>query len=180
MVEGGRIDNAGHNNDPAGSVHETLAFDAAVEVALAFAQSHPDTLLVVTADHETGGLSVRTDNSQDVLGALNQVTASAETLANLIVANRDSAESLMAAKAGFSELNAAQKMAFRTSKVASVKSIVAAMLSSRAKVSWSSTGHTGVNVPLRAFGVESSLFAGTIDNTEVPKRIAAVMGLKLD
>lgn len=59
MVEGGRIDWACHENDPATTAAEVLDFDAAVAVAMAFYRNHPDeTLVVVTADHETGGLGL--------------------------------------------------------------------------------------------------------------------------
>lgn len=54
MVEGGEIDFAGHENDAATLLKETLEFDAAIAKAIEYVQSHPDTLLVVTADHETG------------------------------------------------------------------------------------------------------------------------------
>ncbi len=57
MVEGGQIDWAGHDNDAASIVHETLDFAMSVDVALAFYEKHPEqTLIIVTADHETGGL----------------------------------------------------------------------------------------------------------------------------
>jgi alkaline phosphatase len=59
MVEGGKIDWACHGNDAATNVLETLAFDDAVAVAKAFYDQHPDeTIIVVTADHETGGLAL--------------------------------------------------------------------------------------------------------------------------
>ena len=59
MVEGGKIDWACHANDPGATVREVLAFDGAVAAALAFYNKYPDeTLIVVTADHETGGLSL--------------------------------------------------------------------------------------------------------------------------
>ncbi|MEJ2718730.1 MAG: alkaline phosphatase, partial [Deltaproteobacteria bacterium] len=59
MVEGGKIDWAAHANDAATTITDTLAFDEAVGVALDFASKHPDeTLIVVTADHECGGLSL--------------------------------------------------------------------------------------------------------------------------
>jgi alkaline phosphatase len=59
MVEGGKIDWSGHANDLATTIHETLAFNEAVERAHAFYLKHPeDTLIVVTADHETGGLAI--------------------------------------------------------------------------------------------------------------------------
>lgn len=59
MVEGGKIDWASHANDAAATIHDTLAFDAAIDEALAFAKKHPkDTLIVVTGDHECGGMSI--------------------------------------------------------------------------------------------------------------------------
>ena len=57
MIEGGKIDYAGHGNDAATLVHEVNDMAAAVDLALAFCERHPDeTLIVITADHETGGL----------------------------------------------------------------------------------------------------------------------------
>jgi alkaline phosphatase len=59
MIEGGKIDWASHDNDSLRMLGEMRDFDAAIRVALAFLQDHPDeTLVVVTADHETGGLSL--------------------------------------------------------------------------------------------------------------------------
>jgi alkaline phosphatase len=58
MVEGSQIDWACHANDAKLSIKETLDFDKAVGEALAFARSHGNTLVIVTADHETGGLSI--------------------------------------------------------------------------------------------------------------------------
>ncbi len=58
MVEGSQIDVAAHANDLRATVAEVLEFDRAVGVVLAWMETHPDTLLVVTADHQTGGLSI--------------------------------------------------------------------------------------------------------------------------
>ena len=59
MVEGGKIDWVCHDNDAASMIHEVIAFDKAVENAFSFYQKHPEeTLIIVTADHETGGLSL--------------------------------------------------------------------------------------------------------------------------
>ena len=59
MCEGGKVDYAGHANDAATSVRSVIALDKAVRVALAFADRHPnDTLVMVTGDHETGGMSL--------------------------------------------------------------------------------------------------------------------------
>jgi alkaline phosphatase len=59
MVEGGKIDWACHANDAGSTIHDTLALADAVQVAIDFAAEHPDeTLILVTGDHETGGLSI--------------------------------------------------------------------------------------------------------------------------
>lgn len=58
MVEGGRIDHAGHHNDIAAVIHDMMAFDEAIKVVYDFQGNHPETLLIITADHETGGLAV--------------------------------------------------------------------------------------------------------------------------
>lgn len=58
MVEGGRIDHASHDNDFDATMSEVFAFDEAVLVALEYASSRNDTLVLVTADHETGGLMI--------------------------------------------------------------------------------------------------------------------------
>lgn len=59
MVEGGKIDWACHANDAVASIHDTIALDEAVKEAIEFYNEHPDeTLILVTGDHETGGLSI--------------------------------------------------------------------------------------------------------------------------
>ncbi len=59
MVEGGKIDWACHANDAASAIKDTIAFDNAVAEAIKFQEKHPeDTLIIVTGDHETGGMSI--------------------------------------------------------------------------------------------------------------------------
>ena len=59
MIEGGKIDWACHANDAAASIKDTLAFDDSIATAFEFYKQHPDeTLIVVTGDHETGGMTI--------------------------------------------------------------------------------------------------------------------------
>lgn len=59
MVEGGKIDWACHANDAAATINDTIAFDRAVQKAYAFYEEHPaETLILVTGDHETGGMTI--------------------------------------------------------------------------------------------------------------------------
>lgn len=58
QIEGARIDHAAHNSDAAAAIHEQLALDEALELALAFQQRHPDTLIVCTTDHANSNLGL--------------------------------------------------------------------------------------------------------------------------
>ena len=58
MVEGARIDSAGHDNNKVNVAMETIAFNQAITVALDYVKKHENTILIVTADHETGELLV--------------------------------------------------------------------------------------------------------------------------
>ena len=65
MVEGGRIDHAGHSNDIQRNIFETIEFSKTVQIVSNWATSRDDTLIIVTADHETGGLQILSNNGQD-------------------------------------------------------------------------------------------------------------------
>ena len=63
MVEGSQIDWGGHNNDAEYLIEELLDFDKTLGVALDFAKQNGDTLIIVTADHETGGFTLASEGS---------------------------------------------------------------------------------------------------------------------
>lgn len=67
MIEGGKIDLACHGQSILYCVHEMLEFERAVDVALAWAAGRQDVLILIAADHETGGLQVVADNGPGVL-----------------------------------------------------------------------------------------------------------------
>ncbi|RJR18823.1 MAG: hypothetical protein C4581_05745, partial [Nitrospiraceae bacterium] len=116
MIEGARIDHAGHDNNRNRNIFETVEFENAVQTVLVWAQGKSDTLILVTADHETGGLLVTQNNGQGV---------------------------------------------FPT-------------------VSWSTSGHTGVNVGIYAAGENAQLFTGTIDNTDIYAKVTATTNDPVD
>ena len=75
MVEGGAVDHANHANDAGWSMLEMIEFDAAIGAALRFAARHPeDTLIIVTADHDTGGLTLKEPSRLDKKFYLKQKT----------------------------------------------------------------------------------------------------------
>ena len=120
MIEGGRIDHAGHGNQLSRNIYETIEFDRTIKAVLDWASRRNDTLVLITSDHETGGLKVLENNGKGKLP----------------------------------------------------------------KVSWSTGGHTGVNVPIYATGPGADRVRGVMQNTdifwiitgranEVPQRSAA-------
>ncbi|TLP75486.1 alkaline phosphatase [Maribacter sp. ACAM166] len=62
MAEGARIDSYGHTNNISGIITESISFDKAITEALKFADADKNTLVIVTADHETGGLTLPQGN----------------------------------------------------------------------------------------------------------------------
>jgi alkaline phosphatase len=83
MIEGGRIDHAAHRNDAAGTIRDMLAFDEAIGVAVDFARKNPNTLVIVTADHETAGMALFGDSREHVgiaLTAIQKAKASFEVI----------------------------------------------------------------------------------------------------
>jgi alkaline phosphatase len=114
MVEGSQIDWGGHSNDIPYLVSEVIDFDKAIGAAYIFADNHPGTLVIVTADHETGGLSLVNGN-------------------------------------------------ISTGEVDGL---------------FSTTAHTGVMVPVFAYGEGSAVFSGVYQNTEIYIKMMHLLGLK--
>jgi len=67
MVEGSKIDHAAHAHDKIRTALEAIAFDEAIAISLEYAQNHRNTILIVTADHETAGLSIVSNTLSDEL-----------------------------------------------------------------------------------------------------------------
>lgn len=114
MAEGSQIDWGGHANDTQYIVDEMLDFDKAVGAALDFAERDGNTLVIITADHETGGFSI---NDGD----------------------------------------------FTTGKV---------------EGKFTTTGHTGIMIPVFAFGPGAQAFSGIYENTDIFNKIVRAFGFK--
>lgn len=67
MFEGSKIDTYGHSNNIMGVINETRSFDNAVGIVMEYIEDNPDTLLIVTADHETGGLQDNLDIEEGII-----------------------------------------------------------------------------------------------------------------
>lgn len=200
MVEGGRIDHACHSHDIKAAIYDTLAFDAAVHVALDFQKSHPDVLVVVTADHETGGLGLGrgTDYALD-LATLKPIRSSLEYVTGKIKNAPAKLDELLKAAgfeftdkekallskhpaiAGINEANGLNENP-NTNKytVPWIQYALGSIESERAKIGWTSFVHTAQPVITYAVGPGANEFSGSYDNTDIAKKMAKLLGVELD
>ncbi|MDQ0857759.1 alkaline phosphatase [Bacillus sp. V2I10] len=173
MVEGSQIDWAGHDQDAAWAMKDSEAFEDALAEVLEFAKKDKNTLVVVAGDHDTGGMSVGGYDKGDAkLEVLRNVTATGDFMVSKLTADRSNAKEVVKQYANI-DLTDAENQKI---KVASKPDIaINEVISKRALVGWSSTNHTGTDVPLYAFGPGSNLFSGLHNNTDLPQLMAKAM-----
>lgn len=195
MVEGGCIDYYGHGNDAAGNIRETLALDKAVKAAVDFMKKHPeDTIIVITGDHETGGMTMGVAGGRFNPAALNGQKVTYKTFANMVKQARaqnkkmtfEDAKKLVTANFGLKfsgdakkdpmVLNAAQIKALEDGfKKKRLWSAVRVVMAQKAGIGWTTSSHTGVPVLTTAAGVQSQLFSGYIENTEISSKLKSLI-----
>ncbi len=172
LVEEAGTDRGGHGNDPADVVRSVRSLEAAVKVALEFARTHPRVLVLVTADHETGGLILDAPAKAPMLA---KAKGSKGEIASHFSADRSNVAEVMKEWAGLADLTPAEGTQLKEAPEAT--EAVGAVLSARAGVHWTGGGHTATPVRIFAFGPGAARFTGELDNTQVSARIAEVLGL---
>lgn len=179
MVEGGAIDWVAHYRDAAAVAMEVLDFNEALEVAYDYATSHPGTLLVVTSDHETGGLAVGPQTDRD---ALLRQSASTEWMWGLIKLQPDEAtvRHTLARYAGVHDLEEHEVDEVLTFGEMGISDVLAA----RANVTWAwfdrdEGDHTDTAVPVRAWGPNAALFGGSTEASPLPNETVGQALLKV-
>lgn len=205
MIEGGTIDMACHANDAATTFAEVLDLDESVKIALDFYQKYPEeTLIIVTADHETGGMVLGAGSSRLNLQVLQHQKMSQMALSSRIVQLREQKKNkvsweeikaLLTEAMGFgdkvtlteaeeAQIREAYKISFLEGDASKVETLyqkdekisVAAnkILNKKANVGWMSSGHSAGFVPVFAIGVGAESFNHLMDNTQLPKKILEV------
>lgn len=170
MVENDRIDVAGHANDMRRSIYDTLAFDEAVAVALAFAADREDTLVVVTADHETGGLTRAPGNpSVKVLLEGPAAVRSQLTTALAKTPGADLSE-LLAEHVGDTTID---PFVFQGNYAAFVDALLARVTG----FYYTTTGHTDTPVPVFAQGPGAERFLDVEHIADMGQTVIALLGL---
>ncbi len=185
MIEGGRIDHAGHANDLPTLVQETLDFDAAFKTAIEFAKKNGNTSVVVTADHETGGLSLSRDNIYEInIDLWDKQKHSSESLAAALEAAQTPEEirSIVTANTWITDLSDEEVTQIMNGDGSSYKREGAynAVISKRLLVGWSGHGHSAVDVGIWAYGPIADKVKGQVDNTQIAKAGAGILGLSLE
>ena len=209
MVEGGKIDFACHTNDAATVFREVMDMDGAIREALEFYKAHPDeTLIVVTADHETGGIVLGRGPYELHTDLLQYQQMSVEAYSVHVgklckeqgeALTWETVEADLRANWGFGEgvkLSEKQWKRLRSnfesmqsgaamdanSLYASVNRLAdtaRAIMAECALIGWQSGGHSNGYVPVFAIGSGAENFHGQMDNTQISRVISKATGWKL-
>ncbi len=208
MSEGGMIDYACHSNDAGAMIGEMLDFDDAIKVAYKFYEQYPDeTLIVVTADHETGGLVLTRGKYETHLDRLQYQRMTIKRLGQEMNRLKEQygahfawpiVQEFLKAHFGLGgplKLSEKQLSRLQTAFNNTEKGIgkgektlyqedsefcvcVRTIMSEIAMVNFAHTCHSAGYVPCFAVGVGAEQFMGRFDNTDIPKKISSIAGWK--
>jgi len=187
FVEGSKVDWASHANDPIGVISDVLAFDQAISVALDFAKKDKNTLVLAFADHSNGGMVIgnKTSNKtydttslNTLLEPLKKAKLTGEGLERKLNADRSNIINVMSRYYGVNDLTKEEVTAIKEAKPGTLNAVVGPILSKRSIIGWTTTGHSGEDVFLYAYGPGKP--SGLIENTEIAKIVAQRLGVDLN
>ncbi|MDV6315782.1 alkaline phosphatase [Idiomarina sp. HP20-50] len=183
MIEGSEIDWCGHANDIACAVHEMDSLNRALKVVAEYRRNNPNTLVVMTADHSTGGLTLGRDG--EYAWYSERVMAIESSIAKM-------SEEMLAMDAGNWPQYVADKVNFELTQEYIDELAIAAEQTGEEQedalhqalvyitgditgTGWTTSGHTGVDVPVFADGPYSDNFGGYMDNTDIGKALIEIV-----
>jgi alkaline phosphatase len=173
LIEASQIDWAGHGNDIGSAMAEMHDLAVTLEWLEQYLIKNPDTLMVATADHSTGGLSIGANGDYSwTPNLLKNLKASPAQLGKQLITTKDRgalATDLLGfelTKEEIASLSAIESDEYRT-----YQSAISKILDNRTNTGWTTSGHTGVDVQIFAKGIGSERFRGHLDNTQIAQTI---------
>ncbi|OCQ21987.1 alkaline phosphatase [Pseudoalteromonas luteoviolacea] len=172
MIEGSQIDWCGHANDIACAMKEMDDFAKSISIAKAYVNKNPDTLLVITADHSTGGLTLGADG--DYRWERDVVTGVKASVKSIVKTLKDSKnpkhdwEKLTGldftpeVKKALTDAQNDEKALF---------SVINNFINEASFTGWTTGGHTAIDVQVFAHGQGRELFIGSQNNTQIAEKI---------
>ncbi|WP_322406192.1 alkaline phosphatase [Idiomarina sp. PL1-037] len=183
MIEGSEIDWCGHANDIACAVHEMDGLNRALKVVSEYREKNPNTLVVMTADHSTGGLTLGRDGeyawySDRVMKIESSIAFMSK---EMLTMDTDSWAKYVADKVNFEltqeyldELAIAAEKEGEEQQEALRQALIY-ITGDITGTGWTTGGHTGVDVPVFAAGPYSENFGGYMDNTDIGKQLIKIV-----
>lgn len=189
MVEGSKVDWAAHANDPVGIISDVLAFDDAVKTALDFAKKDQNTIVIATTDHGNGGITIgnrdttKTYDKEPLstfIAPLKRAKLTGEGVEAMLNADRSNIKDALNQYYGISDLTEAEIQAIKEASPGRLNYVIGPMISDRARIGWTSGGHTGGDVTLYTYLPGDGRWTGVRENTEIARYMADALALDLD
>lgn len=173
MIEGSQIDWCGHANDIACAMAEMDDFAKSIETAKAYVDKNPDTILVITADHSTGGLTIGAHGQYKwETDIIKGVKATAGTLTKLLMGS-DNLKTVWQANTRI-EFTTENEIKLKQAKAMGEKTLnlaVKSIINDLSFTGWTTGGHTASDVQVFAYGKNSDDFIGSQNNTDIAKKL---------
>lgn len=186
MVEASQIDWCGHANDITCAMYEMQDFAHTLTQVKQYVDRHPDTLLITTADHSTGGLTLGSKGKYQWQGQrLKQIKSSPNAFASQLLNTPDSLTSTESFSSILQQhfglaLNAEAAATLRLKLLAQLKSekpereltkVLKTSIDDLTHTGWTTTGHDAIDVQVFAYGKGQHRFSGMQDNTEIARKL---------
>ncbi len=180
MIEGSQIDWCGHANDIACAMAEMNDFAGAISAAKEFIAKNPDTILVVTADHSTGGLTIGAQGQYKwEADVVKGVKATAGVLAERLMASEDM-KTQWESESGLEYTKEREVLLTQAKQVGEEALVMAVkkLISEASFTGWTTSGHTAIDVQVFAHGAGYEQFIGSQNNTEIATKLISFINKK--
>lgn len=191
MIEGSEIDWGAHANDPVAALYDVLAFDKAVKVAKDFVDQHEDTVLIVAADHGTGGLTFGHKNLssgydkeklEGFTSILSKAKMTGQKAATLLKEDRSNIAEVFSKAYGITDLSQEEINLVKAAGPKDLQTAIGKVVSDRSHIGWTTGGHVGGDVTLfcHANGKNLEKLQGCVFNKDIGLYMADVLDIDLD